>query len=161
MPITLTLHHKIDLVMNVLLNKKDNGFIITSDILKDLNNVSEIELKTILIFLEKDGFVLTVPVEQRSVKMEGAELKYVISVNGLLFIEKSSFINENKIVKRNQRFTISKTIINIINTIAILGIASYSIFISDNTNKLENTHKQDVKTIDSLKALNNKKNIVK
>jgi hypothetical protein len=123
----MTLHDKLDIVLKYLSEKKDEGFLYELQILPDIDkNISEEELNTILRFLHSKEFVIDGEILNLDVSVIG----YKISVQGQLFLEKTSFKKLKRKEKTEYKKTVAATVLSIVSTIAIISIMVFDAWIS-------------------------------
>jgi hypothetical protein len=134
----LTTHQKIDYVLNLLYETKNTivkdrdayEYLTLSEITERQDILDENEIHTILEFLVEDQLVLTeiLPVGENFIEMQ----HYKLSIKGFLFIEKTSFVLENKKNKRKQFYEKAKVVAVVLNAIAVLAIMIWGVIESMN-----------------------------
>jgi len=128
----MTLHDKLDIVLKYLSEKKDEGLLYELQILPDIDkSISEEELNTILNFLHSEEFVIVGEI----LKLDVPAIGYKISVKGQLFLEKTSFNKNKRYLRAKNNWIIAKTIIIILNAIAILLIMFWQCWLQCNCTK--------------------------
>lgn len=145
-------YNKLDKVLIALSKVENHIFEDTSKIKQKLDfQISHYELDLILKYLVKTEYAFC----ETNEKLDNFELKkhtYKISLQGLLFLEKSSFNNEIKILKRKNNWTVAKTIAAILNAIIIVVIGALGVYVTNKSNVDKEENKVLHQTIDSLKS---------
>ena len=124
----LSLHGKLDIVLNELAKLKDAGLLPEHEIFPKVESVmSSHEFNTILEYFIFINFAIykNICYGSNCIPMDC----YKISLDGLLFLEKTSFICQKRRYKQRQIWIIAKIIAITANAIAILIIMVLGILI--------------------------------
>ena len=117
----LSTHKKLDIVLQYLLIEYNKGYINCFKIYEDLNLLNKYEIDIILEYLKDKGLILF---KEIPLNIDAALScpHFILSIEGKLFLKKTSFrkIKRNAILK--VIWTILKIIAIILNAVAILYI---------------------------------------
>lgn len=137
-------HGKLDMLLRQMAQLNNGYFHSLVDIYHFVNpTLNYFDTSVLLSHLERKGYIERKEdlIQDPISDMPTTRAAFRITLQGLLFLENSSFINEIRSQKLNMMWTILKIIANVINALAIISIGIWGVSVANRANddKIENS----------------------
>ena len=151
----MTYHDKLDCVLLALSTAQHSSFENCDQIEKRLNTyTSDIESELLLEYLTVLGYATSIELENEKGIIRKTKRFYRITIQGFLFLEKSSFKSEINKGKRIMIWTTAKTIAATLNAVIIVIIGIYSVILTKQANSDKKENVTLHQKLDSLTSVN-------